>query len=443
MEEQNSIREIKINIENEFVLNLVAYLTSEENYVFVGNEKELWLENLDHPKVQLIYINDQKRWTEAHASYITRKIVFISGNIKRKFWMPRVNALVLNVEGCDGYINDTSRNISFVNVDNANAVYENQLLGRLFPRITTTNLSASVIELATKLQHDTKKRATQDIELSKIKTKPIVTHVYVGLLIAVCVFLLIRLSDLPTFFVAIHYGATFSPLIVAGDYWRLFSATFMHLDLLHLVFNAMFIYRFGVMLEGVIGKWRMVFVIIMSSFIGSLFGFAFSPTYAVGASGVAYGFLGVLLFLGFEMRKMFMPIIHRLFIPMIIASVLVAFFVPNIDHFGHLGGFIGGFLAATIVGVPKIKPFIFRSLLTSVTLVILISGLWIRGVRLTEEENFDPIHRELIIQYIELGQIDHAMRIIEENFDPTDLIIQFIELGQIERAERLIDILME
>lgn len=407
MEEQKNVREVKINIENEFVLNLMAYLTSEENYVFVGNEKEVWLENLDHPKIQLIYINNQTRLTQAHASYIAKKIVLISNNIKRNFLMLRVNALVLNVESFDDDIVD-NRNISFVNVDNAESAYDDPVLSKFFPSIVTANLSASVSELAAKLQNETKKRAVKEVEISKPMRKPIVTYVYLGLLILICAYLMFRSRVLPVAFVAIHYGATFSPLIAAGEYWRLLASAFMHLELMHLAFNALFIYRFGMMLEGIIGKWRMVVIIIVSAFMGSLVGFAFSTSFSVGASGVAYGFLGVLLFLGFEMRKIFMPLISRLIIPMIISSIFLILLVPNIDHFGHLGGFLGGFLAAAIVGTPRTKPFLARSALTVVTLVILSSGLYNRGMQLTEAENFDEINAALIYEYYQMGNIARA-----------------------------------
>ena len=415
MEEQSNVREVRINIENEFVLNLMAYLTSEENYVFVGNEKEVWLENLDHPKIQLIYINDQIKMTEAHASYIIRKIAFISGNIKRKFLMHRVNALVLNVESFDDHMTHDFKHISFINVENAEAAYEDQLLRKLFPSIGTTNLSASVIELAAKLQNDTKSRAMKDVELSRAKRLPIVISVYLVLLVAICAYLM-RAANFsaaftflyPTTFAAIHYGATFSPLIAAGEYWRLLASAFMHMEPLHLAFNAMFIYHFGAMLEGVIGKWRMVVIIIVSALMGGLFSFAFNPGISVGASGVAYGFLGVLLFLGFEMRKMFMPLIRRLIIPFVVTSVFFGLFMSNIDHFGHLGGFVGGFLAAAIVGTPRTKPFFARSALTAVTLLILVSGLWNSGLRLTEAEDFEGINHALIREYERVGNTGRA-----------------------------------
>ncbi|MCL2560542.1 MAG: rhomboid family intramembrane serine protease [Turicibacter sp.] len=416
---QSNVREVRLNIENEFVLNLMAYFTTEENYVFVGNEGEVWLENLDHPKVQLIYINVQAELTHANTTFITQKLHFVMRNIRRKFLMHRVNALVLNVERFDEYTKTEGiKNISFVNVENAEAVYENQTLRKLFPGIATTNLSENIVELATRLKNDSKTRALQDVGFSMINKSPLVTQIYLVILGLFCLYLMFQIGRLPNtpipadVFAAIHYGATFSPLIVAGEYWRLFTAAFIHLSLVHFFFNAMFMYRFGALLENVIGKWRFIFVIIVSALMGSLFGFAFSPRVSVGASGVAYGFIGVLLFLSFEMRKTFMPMTRQLVTQVMGFTLLFSFAMPNIDHFGHLGGLIGGFLATAIVGTPRTKPFMIRSVLSVVSLIILASGLWIRGVNLSEQENFNDINRALIFQYSEMGNITRAEQLL-------------------------------
>ena len=158
MDKQARVREIKMNIENEFVLNLVTYLTQEENYIFVGNENEIWLENLSHPQIQLIHINVQKKMTAIHATYIAHKAEIISKQIKRKFLMHRIKTLVLNA--CDfDTIFENNESISIINVNNAEAAYQNETLSYFFPAIANFNLSASVSEIALRLQAETRKRA--------------------------------------------------------------------------------------------------------------------------------------------------------------------------------------------------------------------------------------------------------------------------------------------
>ena len=46
MEKQGVMKEIRLDIQSELTMNIVNYLLVEENYIYVGNEKEIWLENL-------------------------------------------------------------------------------------------------------------------------------------------------------------------------------------------------------------------------------------------------------------------------------------------------------------------------------------------------------------------------------------------------------------
>ena len=415
MKKQARIREIKLNIENEFVLNLVTYLIHKENYVFVGNEYEIWLENLSHPKVQLIYINDQKKMTMGHATYISQKVKIISKQIKRKFLMSRVRTLVLNTCDFDTMVEeDKQLQVFIINIKNAEAANQNEKLSYFFPAIANVNLNAGLVEIATKLQNDSKRRANNEVSVSQNKVKPIVNHAYLILLSIFFVYLWFRSQEeLPEIFIVIHYGAKYNPLIIVGEYWRLLTSAFMHIDPMHFLFNAIFIYRFGAIVENIFGKWRMILIILISALSASLFSFAFSTTPSLGASGVAYGFIGVVVFLGFELRKTFMPLLKQIVIPMLIISVVSSLLMPNIDHFGHLGGFIGGFFAATIVGVPRIKPFITRTVLTIIILAVLSSGLWISGVRLTKGHNFDGLNRVLIDHYTDLGNTNRVNQLSE------------------------------
>lgn len=415
MKKQARIREIKLNIEDEFVLNLVTYLTQEESYIFVGNENEIWLENLAHPKVQLIYINSGQRMTSVHLNYIMHKIDIISEQIKHKFLMRKVGGLILNTCEIDSNIENNHYGF-IINVYNAEQAQRNEILASLFPAISNFNLNANMNELALELKAQTKKRATKEVRKAKFKVTPVVIYSYVTLLLIFFAYLWSRQRVLPSAFVVIHYGSTYNPLIVAGEYWRLLASSFMHIDLMHLLFNVMFIFRFGSMIENIFGKWRMLVIIFISAVMSGLFGFALSTNFSLGASGVAYGFIGASVFLGFELRKTFMPLLKQVIIPMLVISTVFSMFIPNIDHFGHLGGFVGGFLAAAIVSIPEAKPFIMRIVITLSTLVILASGLWINGVRLTKNHDFDAINRALIFQYLEIGNTSRAYHLMDVFF---------------------------
>ena len=412
--EQPEVREVKVNIGSEFVLNLVTFLTREENFVFVGNESEIWLENLSHPRVQLIYINDQQMFTAERATYISQKAQIIASKIKRKFLMRKVDFLVLNTCVLDELaIEENQAHVLVINLRDANEVVASPSLRELFPEIAHANLTADIETIIAQLQAETKVRANQEVAFASLRTKPIATYGFLALNIIFFAFLWWRSRDLPSWFIIISYGSTYSPLIVAGEVWRLLTAAFMHVDLWHIVFNAMFIYRFGQMLEVVMGPVRMVAIMLVSAVMGSLFGFAFSPSFSIGASGVAYGLVGAMLFLAFEMRKAFMPFMQQFFIQFIGLAVITSFVIPNIDHWGHIGGFVGGFIAAAIVGVKGVKPFWARTVLTTATLAILAAGLWTGGVRLTENHDYREINRALVINNFYLGNENRALRLME------------------------------
>jgi len=415
MERHARVREVKLNIESEFVLNLVTHFVQQEGYTFVGNENEIWLENLDHPKFQMVHINAQKRMTHIHATYLMNKSEFISKNIKKAFLMRKVEVLVLNTSEYDESVMTqlAQSNFKMINVESAQDVYEQEVLLASFPNLKNTNLSVETIELLMRLQVETKRRAMNEVMRTRVKVMPLVTYTFVAITVLFFLYLWLRQQQLPEIFVAIHYGSTYNPLILGGEYWRLFVSSIMHLTLPHLLFNVIFIFRFGTMIENTFQTWRFIVIILASALMSALFGFAFTTSHSLGASGVAYGLIGASVFLGFEMRKVYMPILKHVVLPMIVVSTLFSFMIPNIDHFGHLGGFIGGFLAATIVGVVEYKPFITRSVIAAFTFVVLLSGLWINGTNLTNSHDFDRLNRALIWQYIELGDYDRAIRLSE------------------------------
>jgi len=385
MNSQPQVREIKLKIQSEFILNLVTFLTQEENFVFIGNESEIWLENLNHPRVQLIYINDQEYFTEARAFYISQKAQIIATQIRRRFLMPKVNFLVLNTCQFDGFeVENNQRHALTINVSDAVSAAGNASLQALFPQIKDADLTVSMEDIITKLQTETKVRANQEVALASLRTRPLVTYGFLLLNLIFFAFLQWRTQEQPDWFVELYYGSAFNPLIVDGEYWRLLTSNVMHLQTWHLAFNALFIFRYGPMIETVMGRWRMVVIILISGIMTSLAHIAFSTGSGIGASGVAFGFVGVFVFLGFEMRKAFMPFLKNGILPMLVFNALLLSFIPNVGHWGHLGGFIGGFAIAAIVGVKGVKPFWGRIILTVVTLAILISGLWIGAVNLSQ-----------------------------------------------------------
>ena len=144
------------------------------------------------------------------------------------------------------------------------------------------------------------------------------------------------------------------PRVHSGEYYRLITHGFVHSqnDPMHLVWNMIYLFIFGVSLERMMGRWKFLFV-YMAATLGagfSVYLFDYSRG-AVGASGGVYGLYGAFFVILLLRRQKEMA---RLFILLIGIGVVQSLFHPNISHAGHFGGFVGGALATLLI-IPFVK----------------------------------------------------------------------------------------
>jgi rhomboid protease GluP len=84
-------------------------------------------------------------------------------------------------------------------------------------------------------------------------------------------------------------------------------------------------------------------------------------------------------------RKVFFRTMGSNLLIIIGINLAIGFVIPNIDNAGHIGGLVGGFLAALIVQLPKQKQLLLRLTGTAVTIIFLI-GLTRYGFVQAEEQ---------------------------------------------------------
>ena len=145
-----------------------------------------------------------------------------------------------------------------------------------------------------------------------------------------------------------------------GWVWQPVTYMFLHADPLHILFNMLGIWMFGIELERI---WGTTFFVkyyaitgvgaAITTIVISLLPFGFtSAMYGVatiGASGALYGLL-----LAFALYYPTRPILMMLIFPipakyfvMIIGAMSLLFSISGaggVAHFAHLGGMLGGFL---------------------------------------------------------------------------------------------------
>jgi rhomboid protease GluP len=107
-------------------------------------------------------------------------------------------------------------------------------------------------------------------------------------------------TDLP-----VLYGVKYNPLIMQGQYWRLFTPIFLHGSLLHIAFNMYALYRFGPGLERFYGHVRFLVLYLVAGFAGNVVSFAMSQAASLGSSTAIFGLLGAEGVFLYQNRKVF------------------------------------------------------------------------------------------------------------------------------------------
>jgi len=184
--------------------------------------------------------------------------------------------------------------------------------------------------------------------LRSMYAAPTVTYVLIG----ICVLLFLGAGAGGSLFTGGGGGgsrvfgelALYGPAVDAGEYWRLITGGFLHSGLLHIGFNMYILYWLGGMLEPVLGNVRFAALYFTSLLAGSLGALILSPdAVTVGASGAVFGLMGAAFVM---QRARGVDPMQSGIGPVILLNLAISFIIPNISIGGHIGGLIGGGLAA-------------------------------------------------------------------------------------------------
>lgn len=138
-----------------------------------------------------------------------------------------------------------------------------------------------------------------------------------------------------------------SRLTVAnGDYYRLITNAFLHENLLHVAFNMYLLYLLGMMLEPALGSLKFGAIYVVSLLAGSFGALVATAGPSLGASGAVFGLMGAA---AVEVRARGMNPLQTGIGALIIINLVFSFTFPNISYGAHIGGLIGGALAALVI----------------------------------------------------------------------------------------------
>jgi membrane associated rhomboid family serine protease len=142
-------------------------------------------------------------------------------------------------------------------------------------------------------------------------------------------------------------GSLYGPAVADGEWYRIVTAGFLHLGLLHIAFNMLALYFLGSLLEPGIGTPRFLAVYFVSLLAGSFGALLLSPdAHTVGASGAVFGLLSAAFIVA---RHRGLEQVAGQIGFFIVINIVFTFSWGQISVGGHFGGLIAGALCALLI----------------------------------------------------------------------------------------------
>jgi len=148
------------------------------------------------------------------------------------------------------------------------------------------------------------------------------------------------------------------PVFHAGRWWTVLSAPWLHAGIVHIAFNMMAARDLVPPLSRLYGAARTVILYIVAGAAGALLsslGGEYLPAipfirlgarFTVGASGAIFGLIGALFHYGWRGGS---RMIREHATRWALGGLVFGLAFPGVDNVGHLGGLIGGYLAARLM----------------------------------------------------------------------------------------------
>lgn len=146
------------------------------------------------------------------------------------------------------------------------------------------------------------------------------------------------------------FGADIGALVVEGETWRILSAAFVHIGLIHVAANVYGLWVLGPTLERLYGHAAFLAIYVAGAVGCSVLSLYVHPVnVSAGASGAVFAIAGALLAFVLAHRNAMPRDSFRASLrgmaAFVVANLILGALVPVIDMAGHAGGFVAGFAA--------------------------------------------------------------------------------------------------
>jgi rhomboid protease GluP len=166
--------------------------------------------------------------------------------------------------------------------------------------------------------------------------------------------------------VLLTFGAMRNQLIAQGEYYRLFSSMFLHIGLVHLLFNSYALFILGQDVERLYGSGRFLLIYFVGGLGGSLASFVLSADprgVSAGASGAIFALIGASIAYFYLHRQTFGQRGQaqlRSLLMLAGINLVFGFTIPGINNLAHMGGLVFGAMLGWILAPKYQAPSVFK-----------------------------------------------------------------------------------
>jgi len=343
---------LSISSKDEIIMRLVHYFVTVENYqpiIVNGVKNEIWLENLEGP-YRIIRINSNYIHNHDQLQFDKFKIQNIIKQIKKKTLSLKVNTLNILLDLNEDVELKPDKTIETYKINTLKDVRSDQGLAGIFPKLKTFTIKKDDnLDLIVNITNDINEKTEADNKAYEEVFKP-KKIILTKALIVINLIVLLLIYRVPGFLDVIILNPE---LVKAGQYWRLITCAFAHVDPLHIAFNMYALWILGHQVETFLGRTKFLVIYFGSAFTASLLSCVITKSLSLGASGAVFGLLGALAYFGYHYRLYLGDVLRTQIIPIVFLNLFLGVIVPNIDTSAHIGGLIGGVFLAMAVGLGK------------------------------------------------------------------------------------------
>ena len=170
-------------------------------------------------------------------------------------------------------------------------------------------------------------------------------------------------------------GATGSVAWHLGRWWTLLTAIYLHGNVLHILFNVLWIRQLGPAIEQLYGPSRLVIIFTVAGATGFLASNLLGLPLTIGASGSIFGLLGAMVAFGQKRGGTFGAMILRQYGQWALLLFVLGFLMQGVNNIAHAGGFVGGFAAGLVLALAERRAeTAFDQLLATACIVLTLLG---------------------------------------------------------------------